>query len=246
VLLPEILALRAASVPGSKSHPLWPRARKVMPGVSFAIPGPADGVGSLASRRSGLPRRRLFDRLCRTALDVPGIITCPFRHRYYDPLRLPNVRRRVLRFQLVPSYLPPPLLLHTRDRPGGATGLSGGELWYRGRLPRVSPRIGPRFHGQETMRLSQVPVQSVSAWPGLRPRWSPPRLTITPRQLLRSGSLKPSAFAQTSRQLACASPVRDHVFQTTFGAQYKPYCLARPGSRPLFPPAAEIRYWGGG
>jgi len=69
-----------------------------MPGVSFAAPGPADGVGSLAFRRKGLPRRPLLGRLCRTALDVPGILVCPFRHRYYDPLRLPNVHREILRY----------------------------------------------------------------------------------------------------------------------------------------------------
>ena len=53
-----------------------PSTRKVMPGFAFAAPGPAGGVGSLASRRSGQR---------------------PSRQRYYAPLRLPNVHRKVLR-----------------------------------------------------------------------------------------------------------------------------------------------------
>jgi hypothetical protein len=69
-----------------------------MPGVSFAAPGPADGVGSLASQRSGLPRSQLFGRLGRTARDFRAMLVCPFRHHYYDPLRLPNVRREILRY----------------------------------------------------------------------------------------------------------------------------------------------------
>jgi len=110
--------------------------------------------------------------------------------------------------------------MHARDRPGGATGLSGGELWYRGRLPRVSPRIGPRFLRQETMRLSQVPVQSLCRHgllfdPGGVYQGSP----LAPWQLLRSGSLKPSAFtfgrSGTYRRLIRM----DHNFQTTFEAQ---------------------------
>ena len=133
--------------------------RKVMPGVSFAAPGPAGDGGSLASRRIRLPRSQLRGWLSRAALGFRTIRVCPIRLHYYDPLRMPNVHREILRYQLVSPYLSPPLFLHTRDRPGGATGLSGRELWYRGRLPRVSPRIDPRFQGQETMRPSQVPVR---------------------------------------------------------------------------------------
>ena len=158
---PEILVLRTATLPGSASHPRVPSTRKVMPGFSFAVPGPADGIGSLAFRRSGLPRRQRLGRLCRAALNVRAILVCPFRHRYYDQLRLPNVHRRSFAIQLVTPYLSSPLLMHARDRPGGAAGLSGWELSYRGRLPRGSARIGPRFLRQETMRLSQVPAQSL-------------------------------------------------------------------------------------
>ena len=70
------------------------------------------------------------------------------------------------------------------------------------------------------MRLSQVPVRSVDRHgllfdPGGLSRGSP----ITPRQMLRSGTLKPSAFAKVTQAATFVSPLRDHIFQTTFGAQ---------------------------
>jgi hypothetical protein len=147
-----------------------------MPGVSFAAPGPADGVGSLASRRFGLPRRQLPGRLCRRALDVPEILVCPFRHRYYDPLRLPSVRREILRY---PARHSLPVASAFAARKGSTRRSRGpfrpGALVTRSTPTGVTPHC-PRVQGQETMRLSQVPVKSVSAWPDLRPRWSLTRL----------------------------------------------------------------------
>ena len=63
--------------------------------------------------------------------------------------------------------------MHTRDRPGGATGLSGRELWSRGRLPRGSARIVRELKG--TGNGEALPSSRAihgSAWPALRPRWS--------------------------------------------------------------------------
>ena len=69
-----------------------------MPGVSFAMPGPAGGGGSLTSQQSGLGRRLRFSRLCRSALDARTMFLHPFCHRYYDRLSLPNVLREILRY----------------------------------------------------------------------------------------------------------------------------------------------------
>jgi len=70
------------------------------------------------------------------------------------------------------------------------------------------------------MRPSQVPVRPMDRHgllfdPGGFSRGSP----ITPRQMLRSGTLKPSAFAKVTQAATFVSPLRDHIFQTTFGAQ---------------------------
>ena len=71
-----------------------------MPGFSFAdyqvprtesVPWLPDEVG--------LPRRQRLATGCAEQLSTSrAILVCPFRHRYYDPLRLPNVHREILRY----------------------------------------------------------------------------------------------------------------------------------------------------
>jgi len=70
------------------------------------------------------------------------------------------------------------------------------------------------------MRLSQVPVQSLYRHgllfdPGGRSSDSP----ITPDGMLRSGSLKPSAFTGCRSGTCRRLILMDHDFQTTFEAQ---------------------------
>ena len=145
-----------------------------MPGVSFAAPGPADGVGSLASRQVGIPRCQLFGRLCRTARDIRGLVSFPFCHHYYDPLRLPNVHREVLRHPARHS-LPVASAFSCSQGidPAERTSLSGWELWSRGRLPQGRsphcPRICETGNDEALPSSRAIPV---STWPALRPRWS--------------------------------------------------------------------------
>jgi hypothetical protein len=80
----------------------------MMPGFSFASPGPADGVGSLVSRQVG-PRRGWIAKPAKSS-GVSIVVgrrsfTC---HRYYDQLRLPNVHPTRLRHParcVVPALL---------------------------------------------------------------------------------------------------------------------------------------------
>jgi len=203
-----------------------------MPGVSFARPGPADGVGSLASRRAGLPRRQPFGRLCRTALDVHAMLVCPFRHHYYDPLRLPNVRRRVLRYP-ARSLLPVASAFRARK---GSTRRSHGPF-RRGALVSRSTPTGVTPHWSALSRtgddeaLSSSRAIRGSAWPALRPRWSLTRLANTPRQMLRSGTLKPSAFTH-DRQATwrCFSLTGPHLSNNFRGSITHPTDLLRPAS----------------
>jgi hypothetical protein len=133
----------------------------MMPGFSFASPGPADGVGSLVSRQVG-PRRGWIAKPAKSS-GVSIVVgrrsfTC---HRYYDQLRLPNVHPTRLRH---PARCVVPALLRVfflqLDRPCGG-GLSW-ELCYRGGLPqRVALLMIRVLEAQETMRLSRVPVSSL-------------------------------------------------------------------------------------
>ena len=180
------------------------------------VPTPLPEVAGRADHPLRL--RFPFDRIAA----LPGLAPVDVKTKEGELVRL----RAVLLWVVSPAW---PTEVHqagllrlilARDRPGGVAGLSGGELWYRGRLPRGSARIGPRFQEQETMRLSQVPVQSLCRHgllfdPGGVYQGSP----VAPWQLLRSGSLKPSAFP-FGRSGTCRRVIlMDHDFQTTFEAQ---------------------------
>jgi len=168
-----------------------------MPGVSFAAPGPADGVGSLAFRRKGLPRRQLLGRLCRAALYVRVIFVCPFRHRYYDPLRLPNVHREILRYPARHSLpVVSAFVAHEGSTRRSRGSFRRGALVSRSTPTGFSPYCSALLETGNDEALPSSRAIHVSAWPALRPRWSLPRLAMTPWQVLRSGSLTPSAFAR--------------------------------------------------
>jgi hypothetical protein len=81
------------------------------------------------------------------------------------------------------------------------------------------------------MRLSRVPV--LSLYPhdlvydpgGLCP--VSPKAT---EPILRSSALRLSAVPTPTAQVSGGGdPLRDHDFQTTFEARYRPCCLAPPG-----------------
>ena len=234
-------------VPGSASHPRQAQARKVMPGFSFAAPGPADGVGSLASRRRGLPRRQLLDRLCRTALDVHGF-SCPFRHRYYDPLRLPNVHREILRYP-ARSLLPAASAFcctrgidpaEPRAFPAGSFGIAVDSHGYHPALIRAL-----RTGNDEALPSSRAIL--VSAWPALRPRWSLPRLA---NDAMTDAAFRHVETVRVRTQRAGSSPVLLPHGTTSFkqlsGLNHTPYRLAPPGFRPSSLPADGLCYWAGG
>ena len=103
--LPLLWLRHQARSPGSRQAQsldicLW--ARKVTPGFTFTTPGPAGGGGSLASRHSGPPRRHPPGWLGRAATCVLALVGLWLCHRYYDPLGLPNVHRRFLRYPACP------------------------------------------------------------------------------------------------------------------------------------------------
>jgi len=108
---------------------------KVMPGFSFATPGPADGVGSLASRQCASTRRHPPDWLSLAVTCVCVLLGVLFCHHYYDQLRLPNAHRKFLCYSARPS-LP---VVSAFDAYDGSTRRSGKsfrrELWSRGGLP---------------------------------------------------------------------------------------------------------------
>jgi hypothetical protein len=105
------------------------------------------------------------------------ILTRPFRHRYYDPLRLPNVRREILRYPARHSLPVASAFCCTRGiDPAEPRAFPAGSFGIAVDSHGCHPALVRAFKDRKTMRLSQVPVQSVSAWPGLRPRWSLPRL----------------------------------------------------------------------
>src|SRR6266446_338462 len=120
-----------------RARSLWPISclgSEMTPGFAFPAPGPTDGLGSLATRPRRLPRARL------SRLAMPGgvrvRVCCERRccHRYYAPLRLPHAHPEFLRVPACPSVPVVPAFCWM-DRPGGAAGLSWGELWSRGGLP---------------------------------------------------------------------------------------------------------------
>ena len=153
---PEILALRSAAVPGSASHPRMPSTRKVMPGFAFAAPGPAGGVGSLASRRSGQR---------------------PSRQRYYAPLRLPNVHRKVLRnpaCSLLPVHSAFVAHEGSARRSGGP--FRRGALVSRSTPTGVTPHCSALSQTGNDEALPSSRTIPVSTWPALRPRWCLPGL----------------------------------------------------------------------
>ena len=82
------------------------------------------------------------------------------------------------------------------------------------------------------MRPSQVPVQSLCRHgllfdPGGFSRGSP----ITPRQMLRSGTLKPSAFAKVTQAAAFVSPLAGpHLSNNFRGSITHPTDLLGPAS----------------
>ncbi len=82
------------------------------------------------------------------------------------------------------------------------------------------------------MRLSQVPVRSVDRHgllfdPGGFSRGSP----ITPRQMLRSGTLKPSAFAKVTQAATFVSPLAGpHLSNNFRGSITHPTVLLDPAS----------------
>ena len=113
-----------------------------MPGVSFAIPGPAGGGGSLTSRHSGFGRRLRSGRLSRIALDVRTMFLHPLGHRYYDPLRLPNVHREILRHPARHSLPVASAFSCTRgidsaERRAFPAGSFGHAVDSRGGVPRI-------------------------------------------------------------------------------------------------------------
>jgi hypothetical protein len=202
-----------------------------MPGFSFATPGPADGVSSLASQQSGPPPRRPPSRLSRAALCASGLIRGPFCHRYYDPLRMPNAHREFLCYPARPSLPVASAFSCTpgigpaepRAFPAGSFGIAVDS--HEG-----DPRFDPRFHGQEAMRPSQVPVLSIYRHglvydPGGLRHASPYRRS----RMLRSSTTKLSAFAHresgTRRGLSPLGPQLSSSFRGSI--QTLPTCSTR-------------------
>src|SRR4029453_789901 len=135
------------------------------------------------------------------------------------------------------------------DRPGGAAGLSGGRLVTRGAPRRAQGSALLRdCIDRRLMRLSRVPVLSLYQHDlvydpgGLCP--VSPHAT---EPILRSSALRLSAVPTPTAQVSGGGyPLRDHDFQTTFEARYRPCCLAPPGFGRLSPPASGFCYRAGG
>ncbi len=121
---------------------------EVTPGFSFATPGPAVGVSSLAFRIDNLRGWTIelawLDRLFLRAFCESVSI-----HRYYDQLRLPNARPRFLRHParpLVPVVSAFGLWIDPAER-RAFPGL--GALISRWTPTKCSLRIVPRLVRQE-------------------------------------------------------------------------------------------------
>lgn len=224
-----------------------------MPGFSFAGPGPADGVGSLASRQVDCRLRRSAGRaLSRGLCVVAGVkVSC---HRYYDQLRLPIVHPTRLRTparSVVPAFS-----AFIKKRSTLRWRPFRRELWYRGGLPgRIAPLMIRAFDSQETMRLSRVPVSSLDRHALVYdPGGLLGNLPLALPRMLRSSTLKLSAVRTARTQasvwrLSLCPPVDERFgprHKPRFGARYRACRLAPPGFRPLSPPADGLRYRVGG
>jgi hypothetical protein len=132
---------------------------KMTPGFSFAWPGPADGVGSLAYRQVDSRRGRSVGRAGSRGFSVVAGMGSSCCHRYYDQLSLPNVLPTRLRHParcVVPAFP----AFWCMDRPcGGAFPM--GALVTRWTPAAVAPLWSATSEQQETMRLSRVPVSSL-------------------------------------------------------------------------------------
>ena len=226
-----------------------------MPGVSFAVPGPAGGVGSLACRQRGPTPGRSTGRLGRLARCVRSSLGLPFCHRYYDPLRLPNVHRRFLRYPARP-LLPAvsAFCAHKgstrrswRAFPAGSFGLAVDSHGCHPALVRafLDDPVRGRPAGNDEA-LSSFRVNRVSAWPGLRPRWSLDGLAKTPVEMLRSGTLKPSAFAARRSGPAFGLSSRTTTFKQLSRLNTDPTDLLGPASDLCFLRIDGLCCWAGG
>ena len=219
----------------------------MIPGVSFAIPGPAGGGGSLTSRQTGFARCLRTGRLSRFALDARTMFGHPFCHRYYDPLRLPNVRREILRHPARPSLPVASAFSCTQG-----IGLAERQVFPARSFGHavdshgVQPVLIRAFKTGNDEALSSSRAIPMSTWPALRPRWSLVRLAHHARRHA-AFRLVETVRVPRDRSGTCH---RLSSWTTTFKQlsrlNHTPCRLARPRSRPLFPRAARLCYWAGG
>ena len=206
-----------------------------------------DGGGSLPFRQIGTRQGRTGGGRSLPASRVLAVGEFPIGHRYYGLLRLPNAYPRFLRgARSSPGTCR--LRVFRMDRPGGAAGLSRWELWYRGGLPeRATSRMVRVLRDRRRMRLSRVPVSSLDRRdlvydPGGLRLGLPRRRADTAFQHVETVRVRQGRNRRSPPGLS----IKDHDFQTTFEAQYKPRRLASPGFRPSSLPAHGIRYRAGG
>ena len=133
-----------------------------------------------------------------------GITSPPFRfrlwnHRYYVPLRLPNVHPGFVHSSLS-APVPCIALLYSLIDSAQAVPIHA----------RISPvlRRSAILAGMCTRKHPDLPsfrVTPMNACPDLRPRWCPEHIALACSGLLPSDSIKPSAFPLSQQSLSILS-----------------------------------------
>ncbi len=151
----------------------------------------------------------------------PSRFRCCWNHRYYDPLRLPNVYLRNVRYSLSgPDTL--------RCSPDSYL-IAGRESFST--MPGLFRLLSGRHHHADICARRSFGSPQLPSYPFGNMPW-PQTPVVTCILAISSTGLLPSAKSKASAFLTLITQVilSDHHY-TFFGAQYRAYALDSSGSR---------------